>query len=104
MEMVCSVIEILASFTESVLILSTVIHASGPKLDKRRTRWSIILSAVLLSLYLYIMNTITAFSFLTPIGTILLATFVIGFLLSTGKARLRGDCPNRTFYDRIREI
>lgn len=89
MEFLCSAIEILASFTEGVLILSTIIIASGPKYGKVKMRWLTFFCAVLTTGYLIVMNAWSAFSFITPIGGILFYIFFAGRWLSKGKLALR---------------
>ena len=75
MELLCSAIEILASFTEGILILSTIITAAGPKYGKVKTYWLTFFCAVLTTGYLIVMNAWSGFSFITPIGGILFYIF-----------------------------
>ena len=89
MELLCSCTEILASFVESALILSTIIAASNPKYSSNKTAGITTLCAVLLTLYLMFMNGLSVFSFLTPIGTMLFSIFIVGKLISDGKVLLR---------------
>lgn len=89
MELLCSAIEILASFTEGILILSTIITAAGPKYGKVKTYWLTFFCAVLTTGYLIVMNAWSGFSFITPIGGILFYIFFAGKWLSKGKLALR---------------
>lgn len=89
MELLCSSIEVLASFVESVLILSTITAVSGSRFSRRRTFQITFLFAALSTCYLICMNEWSPFSFLTPIGTMLLSIFIEGKILSKGKTVLR---------------
>lgn len=81
--------EILASFAGSLLILSTVINASGPKYSWKKSAGFIFLSAVFITAYVTFMDARPAFAFLTPIGYLLLVIFGAGKLFSNGKFVLR---------------
>ena len=89
MELLCSCAEILASFVESILILSTMIVASGSKYSTRKIVQFTAFFAALSTLYLMFMNSLSAFSFLTPIGTMLFSIFIVGKIVSDGKVLLR---------------
>lgn len=89
MELLCSCAEITASFVESVLILSTMIVASGSKYPTRKIVRFTAFFAALSTLYLMFMNSLSAFSFLTPIGTMLFSIFIVGKIVSDGKVLLR---------------
>ena len=89
MELLCSCAEIIASFVESVLILSTIIAASSPKYPIKKSVLLTVLCATLSTLYLMFMNALSAFSFLTPIGTMLFSIFIVGKLISDGNILLR---------------
>lgn len=81
--------EIAANFAESLLVLSAVIYASGPKYSRKKSVGFIFLSAFFLTLYVTCMNAFPAYAFLTPAGYILIVIFGAGKLFTNGKFVLR---------------
>lgn len=81
--------EILASFAESLLIVGTVVNASGRKYAWKKSVGFTFLCAAVLTVYVTYMNARPVCALLTPAGYMLLVIFGAGRLLSTGKFVLR---------------
>ncbi len=81
--------EILASFAESLLIVGTVVNASGRRYSWKKSVWLIFLCAAVLTAYVACMDARPAYALLTQAGYMLLVILGAGGLLSTGKFVLR---------------
>ena len=81
--------EILASFAESLLIVGTVVNASGRRYSWKKSVWLIFLCAAVLTAYVACMDARPAYALLTQVGYMLLVILGAGGLLSTGKFVLR---------------
>ena len=73
MDIACATAEILASFIECLLIPGAMVAACGPRYGRRKTLCLWLLTACIYTLYVAFMNSWRSFSFLTPIGGMLLS-------------------------------
>ncbi len=85
MNLLYMMIEVLASTTETLLILNTGIHVSEPIYSMKEKGKSVCLCTAIITTYITCINTWFPFSFLTPIGSIIFSAFAIKKVLSNGK-------------------
>ncbi len=88
MDIACATAEILASFIECLLIPGAMVAACGPRYGRRKTLCLWLLTACIYTLYVAFMNSWRSFSFLTPIGGMLLS-IAAGKFLSAGSLKMR---------------
>lgn len=93
-----NIIEWTATLAESMVILSTIAAASEKgRLDLRRY-CLVVLSAVSLTVLISIMNSISAFSFLTPIVAMCFTVFVLSYILSSETLLVRSMICMMSFF------
>lgn len=88
MDIACAIVEILASFIECLLIPGAMVAACGARYGKRKTLCLLLLTACIYTLYVAFMNSWKSFSFITPIGGMLLS-IAAGKFLSAGSVMMR---------------
>ena len=89
METFAQFMEFVATFMECGVILSTVVAAGERKHSDKKHLFLVVLFTTLMSIYVTLMNKLSLFSFLTPVGAIILAVG-ISVLISSGSILLRG--------------
>lgn len=90
MEAFYPLLELAATYVESVVILLFVTAAAGRKLKGWRHLLSVFLLAVVNTVLVALMNEWAVFSFVTPFLTIALVTFFSSKITSTGSLIVRG--------------
>ena len=78
-----NIIEWTATLVESMVILSTIAAASEKGQHGLRRHCLVVLSAVSLTVLISAMNSISAFSFLTPLVAMCFTVFVLSYILSS---------------------
>lgn len=89
MEGITYAIEFAATFMECAVILSTTVAAGERKFHIKAHILLVLLFTSIISIYVSLMNNLSAFSFLTPLGTMLLVTFAASKIMSNGTVFLR---------------
>ena len=83
------ILEWMATFVESIVILSTIAAASEKRQQNLRYYCLLVLSAVSLTVLIGFMNSISAFSFLTPLVAMCFIVSVLSYILSDGTLLVR---------------
>ena len=83
------ILEWVATFVESIVILSTIAAASEKRQQDLRHYCLLVLSAVSLTVLTGFMNSISAFSFLTPLVAMCFIVLVLSYILSDGTLLVR---------------
>lgn len=89
MDAVANIVEFIATFMECAVILCSTVAAGGKRFSGWKHLSLIFLFATAMAVYVTWMNRISAFSFLTPVGAMVMATFM-ATILSKGRLLLRG--------------
>ena len=84
MESVAHIVELTATFIENAVIICTVTEAGGRKFLPKKHFLLTLLFTAIISTYVTLMNSMSTFSFLTPLGTMLSVIFIVSRILSKG--------------------
>lgn len=98
METFAQFMEFAATFMECGVILSTVVAAGERKHSDKKHLFLVVLFTALMSVYVTLMNKLSAFSFLTPLGTMLLVILIPSRILSKGNILLRSTTCIMTLF------
>lgn len=98
METIYKIIELAATLIETLLMLSAINAISGQRYHTKKYILLLFLSAICQVSFVSWMNTISAFSFLTPVCSMLIIIFLISKILSNGTLLIRMTSCVITFF------
>ena len=87
-----------ATLVENLIILCTIITTSGRRQQQSRQHFIIALSVACLTILVGFINSISAFSFLTPVLTMCIIVFILARILSTGSLLIRATAGIITYF------
>lgn len=90
-------IEWAATFVECLVLLCTVTAASGRRYQKSRHYLAMLLSTAFLTVLINVLNSISAFSFLTPVISMCFVIFILSRVTSTGSLLIRSTACIMTY-------